>query len=511
VGEEPLKSALQAAHAELLQRIEDLSLVRQVGDALAGEVALEGLARALVLLLQDELGVDLAALWTVDELGGGLRLTALVRAGDEAAHTSPDGRLEPFAAGLLGRAAAGTPVVAAGSTLRQVDVVPAEAAGVASLLLYPVSARQRTLGVIGIGVSQPPAVGAEHERVLGLIAPVVALALESAGLYQQLACENRTLRAELQNRYGTASLIGASPAFCTLLENVRRLADADITVLVLGPSGTGKEIIARALHAGSPRRAQPFVAINCAALPEALLESELFGIERGVATGVEQRAGLIERAAGGTLFLDEIGDMSAAVQAKVLRVLQEREVMRVGGVRGIAVDVRVVAATHQDLATAVRAGRFREDLYFRLKVATLLVPALRERVQDIPLLVQHFLARFAAKHGRAGLRISSAALAALIGREWPGNVRELENAVERAVVMARGPILEPADFECELPAAVEPAFAYRQVVSTAADQAERAVLERALEAAGRNRTRAARLLGIGRRTLLYKLKRHGLG
>src|SRR5581483_1561567 len=183
-------------------------------------------------------------------------------------------------------------------------------------------------------------------------------------------------------------------------------------------------------------RDAPFVAINCAALPEALLESELFGIERGVATGVERRAGLIERATGGTLFLDEIGDMSPLVQAKILRVLQEREVTRVGGARAIPVDVRVIAATHRELEMLVREGRFREDLYFRLKVATLHVPSLAERREDVPLLAQHFLARFARKHRREGLRFSSDALAALAARPWPGNVRELENAVEQAVVLA---------------------------------------------------------------------------
>ena len=270
----------------------------------------------------------------------------------------------------------------------------------------------------------------------------------------------------------------------------------DVTVLVLGASGTGKEMVARALHHGGRRRDAPFVAVNCAALPETLLESELFGIERGVATGVERRAGVIERASGGTLLLDEIGDMSPVVQAKLLRVLQEREVTRVGGARPIPVDVRVVAATHRDLERAVQDGGFREDLYFRLKVATVRVPTLAERREDVPLLAHHFLARAAARHGRAGLRLSPEAVAALVARAWPGNVRELENVIEQAAVMAEGPVIGPAD--------------YRGVVGAAVDHTERTLIARALAAAGQNRTRAARLLGIGRRTLLYKLKRHGL-
>jgi DNA-binding NtrC family response regulator len=334
------------------------------------------------------------------------------------------------------------------------------------------------------------------------------MALENAALYERVAAENRRLKAALDSRVGEPMLIGASPAFRRMLEVIERLAAADITVLVRGASGTGKELVARALHHHSARGGGPFVAVNCAALPDTLLESELFGIERGVATGVEQRPGLVERANGGTLFLDEVGDMSLAVQAKVLRVLQEREVVRVGGARPLAVDVRVIAATHQDLERAVREGRFREDLYFRLKVASVRVPTLAERIDDIPLLAQHFLARFCEKHRRRGLELSTRAVAALVGRAWPGNVRELANAIEHAVVLAAGPLIEPADLGLE----AEPLASGRGagVLPAAADSAERAVIQRALAATGQNRTKAARLLGIGRRTLLYKIKRYGL-
>ena len=504
--EERLRQALREASSALIRRIEELSFVRRVGDALAGEVEPAAVARALVGLLRDELGLEFAGLWTVDEVAGGLRAAAWVRADDEVpACPSPAAPLLPFSSGPIGAAVTGTPVVVADAAIE--PGLPGEATGVGSFFCAPVVARGRTIAVIGLGAAAPGGIDAEHERLVGLVAPAVALALEGAVFVQRLASENRSLRAELGDRYG---LIGTSPAFRKLLAIVGRLAEVDATVLVLGASGTGKEMVARALHHGGRRRDAPFVALNCAALPETLLESELFGIERGVATGVEKRTGVIERASGGTLLLDEIGDMSPVVQAKLLRVLQEREVTRVGGARPIPVDVRVVAATHRDLERAVRDGSFREDLYFRLKVATIRVPTLAERSEDVPLLAHHFLARAAVRHGRTALRFSPEALAALAARSWPGNVRELDNVVEQAVVMAEGSIIGPADIGESGPVRSQAELDYRGAVGAAVDQTERALIARALTACGQNRTRAARLLGIGRRTLLYKLKRYGL-
>ncbi len=503
MSQEPLERALRASNAELIRRIEELSFVRQLGDALAGEVTVTAIGRAVTGLLRDELGLDLVALWSVDALDGGVRLTALAR-GDEACALD-DAPMVPFAAaGALGTAAAGSVVTC------PPDAMPSEAADLGQLVLHPLVARGRTIGVLGLGTVEPLDADAERDRLLGLIAPPVTMALENASLYERLAAENRTLRAELGDRFGRSALIGVGPTFRAMLAVLERLADADITVLLLGESGTGKEMVARALHWGGRRREGPFVAVNCAALPETLLESELFGIERGVATGVERRAGLIERAGGGTLLLDEIGDMSLTVQAKVLRVLQEREVTRVGGARALPVDVRVVAATHRDLEAAVRDGRFRQDLYFRLKVATLVVPSLAERVEDVPLLAQHFLARFAVRHERPGLRLSPDAVAALAGRPWPGNVRELENVIEQAVVMTAGTVIGPADLGLDDGAAPS-GLRYHDAVQTALGGTERTLIERALVETGNNRTQAARLLGIGRRTLLYKLKRYGIG
>jgi DNA-binding NtrC family response regulator len=510
MADEPLRRALRDANAELLLRIEELSFVRLVGDALAGAVEPAAIGRALVTLLCDELRVDRAALWITDELQAGLRLAAIGPSDDVDASAHDPAALVPFTAGALGEAGAGTPVLLADVSATSPGQAPSEFVGMAAVLLHPVGARGRTTGVIGLAGVDAGGIGTDHERLLGLIAPVVGMALESATLYGRLASENHSLRAELGQQRDAPALVGVSPAFRQLTAAMERLADVEVTVLVTGPSGTGKEVVARALHRSGRRRTGPFVAINCAALPETLLESELFGIERGVATGVERRPGLVERAHGGTLFLDEVGDMSPAAQARMLRVLQEREVTRVGGARGIPVDVRVIAATNRDLAATVRDGRFREDLYFRLKVVTLVTPSLAERVADIPLLAQHFLARFAAKHERTGVRLSPEALAHLVARPWPGNVRELENAIERAVVLSRGPVIGADEFEEETSAPSTGDLGYRQTVDTTVASAERSLIERALAATGANRTHAARMLGIGRRTLLYKLKRYGL-
>ncbi len=505
-----LERALRETNAELLRRIEDLSLVRLVGDALAGEVTLPALGRALTELLRDELVADLAALWLVDEVEGGLRLVAEARA-DEAAvvyQASGNAPFVPLArAGRLALAATGTPYDVGPE---DGEPLPLATAGLARLALQPLGARGRTVGVLVVGNAEPASPDPARGRLLGLIAPAIAIALENAMLYEKLACENQSLRAELGERFGRHALIGLSPAFRRMLALLDRLAETDVTVLLLGESGSGKEVVARALHWSGRRREGPFIAVNCAALPDSLLESELFGIERGVATGVDRRPGLFERAGGGTLLLDEIGDMSLAVQAKVLRVLQEREVTRVGGGRALPVDVRVIAATHRDLEAAVRAGRFRHDLYFRLKVATLRVPSLAERQEDIPVLAHHFLARLAERHGRPGLRFEPATLVALAERPWPGNVRELENVIEQAVVMALGPTLTPADVGLEARSSEEQAGRWRAAVRAAVGETERALLERALAQCGQNRTQAARLLGIGRRTLLYKLKAYGI-
>jgi DNA-binding NtrC family response regulator len=308
------------------------------------------------------------------------------------------------------------------------------------------------------------------------------------------------------------AIVGSSPAMMAVFKEVARSARSDATVLVLGESGTGKELVAHTLHARSARARGPFVAINCAAIPENLLESELFGHEKGAFTGaIGRRIGRLERASGGTLFLDEVADMSLALQAKILRALQDRTVERVGGSGETPIDVRLVAATNRDLAAAVREGRFREDLYYRLAVVTLHLPPLRERGGDVETLTEHFAALYAREHARPIRAIAEETLRLIRGCAWPGNVRQLRNAVERAVVMSDGEVLLPR----HLPDEVRSAARSRDVEGREESvrplaEMERSLIRRALVETGRNYSLAAELLGIHRNTLRRKIAEYGL-
>lgn len=314
--------------------------------------------------------------------------------------------------------------------------------------------------------------------------------------------ENRALRAEMGE---AAELVGQSPAFRHVLELVRRVAPTDVTVLLRGESGTGKERVSRLLHSLSTRRQGPFVPLNCAAVPETLLEAELFGIESGVATGVTARVGKFELANGGTLFLDEVGDLSPSLQAKLLRVLQEREVERVGGRQRVRVDVRLVTATNRDLEGMMGRGEFRTDLYYRLRVVELRLPPLSERREDIPLLTRHFLAAIARRSGRPALTLSRGALEALLGHGYPGNVRELENLLEASSALAPGSRIEREDVELAMGG--EEANAGVARVGGTLDDVVRAHVLGTLERCEGNRAAAARALGIDRSTLYRMLVR----
>ena len=322
--------------------------------------------------------------------------------------------------------------------------------------------------------------------------------------------ENENLRAQLRERYGLPGLIAQSPAMHAVLDLVERVAPTDATVLIQGESGTGKEVIAKAIHHASVRAARPFVAVNCGAVPETLLESELFGYARGAFTGAAgSKLGLFEEADGGTLFLDEIAEMPAALQVKLLRALQSGEVRRLGATQTATIDVRVLAATNGDLATRIAQGSFREDLFYRLNVIQMVLPPLRDRREDIPALAEHFLVRAAAKLGRT-LRLSPGALERLLRYPWPGNVRELENAIERAAILARTETVEPDDLPPHVSAGLQlgPSPALPRQITLA--EAERAHILTTLERFGRNHSGAAEALGIGRTTLWRKLKEYGI-
>jgi two-component system NtrC family response regulator len=345
------------------------------------------------------------------------------------------------------------------------------------------------------------------------------IVIERALERQTLVRENELLRQRLGGREAMAEIVSGSGEMEEVLNLVARVAPSRATVLLRGESGTGKERLARAIHAASPRAQGPFIPVNMAALPESLVESELFGYEKGAFTGADrQRRGLFEQADGGTLFIDEVGDIPLPVQVKLLRVLQEARITRLGAGENVAVDVRVVAATHQDLEAMIRAQRFREDLYYRFNVVAIRIPPLRERRSDIPPLLEHFIQRFAEINGKAVTGVDAAALDLIVKYSYPGNVRELENAVERAVVLARGSRITRADLPLSIRAGASPLAATgigedgEGGAGGLADQVEaleRRLVGEALERSGGNQSEAARLLGISEKNIRDRLKRWG--
>jgi two-component system, NtrC family, response regulator HydG len=342
------------------------------------------------------------------------------------------------------------------------------------------------------------------------------LTIERAMEHQQLKTENRQLKDALGLDFDRSHIIGQSPAMVRLLTTAVQVAASEATVMICGESGTGKELVAGVIHHNSPRSKGPFVKINCAALTETLLESELFGHEKGAFTGAERRReGKFVQAHGGTLFLDEVSEMPISMQVKLLRVLQEREVTRVGGEAVIPVDVRLVVATNKQIPDLIREGAFREDLFYRLNVINLDLPPLRERRGDIPLLAQHFLDLFNRRNAKEIRGFSPQGMDVLGRYHWPGNVRELMNAVERAVVLAREPFLDAADFafltpDPDTPAAGGEAEALDLPPGIPLESVEREAILKTLEAVGGNKSEAARQLGITRKTLASKLKKYGL-
>ncbi len=370
----------------------------------------------------------------------------------------------------------------------------AEKRAVHSLMCVPLNNLDKAIGLIYLDTTNPGARFSDEDlQLVTAIAGIASMALESARQVEWLGSENQRLRAEVDLDH---DMVGDSAAMREVYQLIERVATTDSTVLVYGESGTGKELCARAIHRNSGRRDQPFVAINCAALTETLLESELFGHERGAFTGaVTQKRGQLEMANSGTIFLDEMGEISPALQAKLLRVLQERDFMRVGGTRSIPLNIRVIAATNKNLLTATREGTFREDLYYRLNVVAITMPPLRDRKEDIPQLANYFAAKYAEKCNRRIMGISTDAGTLLKQYDWPGNVRELENALERAVVLGSSGMILPEDLPetlHETPAQSMRSSTYheavrqlkRQLILTAMDQSEGKITE------------AARLLGV---------------
>ena len=347
----------------------------------------------------------------------------------------------------------------------------------------------------------------------------ILIVIEKALEQSRVLDENRRLRLELGQKYDFSSIITASSGMAKILQTVAKVVETKSTILIQGESGTGKELLAKAIHYNSPRQDKPFIAVNCGAVPGALIESELFGHLKGAFTGADRaKQGLVEAAHQGTLFLDEVGELSPDMQVKLLRVIQEEEVRPVGSTQSRKVDFRLVAATNKDLEALTAESGFREDLFYRLAVIRLTVPPLRQRIEDIPLLANHFMDEMAQKHGRPRLAIPEPIMAHLCALEWPGNVRQLRNVMEQALLLSDGPelgreYLPPlggaggAGVGVSIPEGV---VDLKAALARAAEQVERRVIGQALEIMGGNRTRTAEALGISRRALLNKIKAHGL-
>ena len=383
-----------------------------------------------------------------------------------------------------------------------------------SFICVPIKDRRKTIGALSI--TYPYKQNRNYEDSVQLLTIVTSMISQSLRLAQlvereraQLQDENALLKRELQQKYDFRNIVGTSKEMRDVYEQIAQVAPSGATVLIRGESGTGKELVAHAIHYNSPRSSKPFVKVNCAALPESLIESELFGHEKGAFTGaVARKRGRFELAEGGTLFLDEIGDLSPAMQVKLLRALQEREFERVGGTETIKVNVRLITATNVDLEQAVSDGRFRSDLYYRLNVFSIYLPPLRERRTDILLLADHFLEKYGGQNGKRIKRISTPAIDMLMTYHWPGNVRELENVIERATLVCEGNVIHGY----HLPPTLQTAEGSGTVTKMSLDQAvgafEKDLIQDALKTSRGNRARAARLLDTTERILGYKVKKY---
>ena len=385
-----------------------------------------------------------------------------------------------------------------------------------SFICVPIIVQRTTAGTLAVDLKFKAERDYESSvKFFGIVSSMIAQALNVQRLVEEerrrLVDENTHLRQELRERYDFSNIIGTSGPTRQMYEQVAQVAQTNTTVLIRGESGTGKELIAHAIHYNSLRAKKPFVKVSCAALPDTLIESELFGYEKGAFTGANARKkGRFELAEGGTIFLDEIGDINASTQVKLLRVLQEREFERLGGTESVRVNVRVIAATNKDMEKAIADGTFREDLYYRLNVFTIFVPPLRDRKADLLLLADHFLEKFSREHGKVIKRISTPAIDMLMSYHWPGNVRELENALERSVLVCDGQVIHGHHLPPSLQTAEGSGTVTRVSLKDAVEGFERDLIQDALKTTRGNRAKAARLLDTTERILNYKVRNLGV-
>ncbi|MGE0454625.1 MAG: sigma-54 interaction domain-containing protein [Vicinamibacteria bacterium] len=400
--------------------------------------------------------------------------------------------------------------------LNRTGVYRGSGRGELSYLCVPIALDGKPVGALGLALAYSRERAYDQEaRYFAVVAALIAQALRVERLVeaerQRLVQENTELRHELGRRYDLRNLIGSSRPLQQVQEQVAQVASSASTVLIRGESGTGKELVAHAIHYSSPRADGPFVKVSCAALPESVVEAELFGHEKGAFTDARvQKKGRLELAHGGSLYLDEVGELSPSTQVKLLRVLQDREFERLGGVEPVKVNVRLIAATTKDLELAVQAGTFREDLFYRLSVFTIHMPPLRERRPDVPLLADHFVEKYAAAHGKDVRRIATTAIDMLMSYHWPGNVRELENCLERAVLVCEGGVIHAHHLPPTLQTAEVSGTVPRQSLAAAVEAYEKDLIQDALKSARGNRAKAARLLDTTERIIGYKIKKYAI-
>jgi Nif-specific regulatory protein len=385
-----------------------------------------------------------------------------------------------------------------------------------SYICVPIKIGRETVGALGVDLHYKQ--NRDYDRIVkflqvvtGMIAQAVRLDHLVEAETKRLVAENIHLREELRERYDFSNMVGSSGGMRQVYEQISQVAGSNTNVLIRGESGTGKELIAHAIHYNSPRAKKPFVKISCAALPETLIESELFGYEKGAFTGAQSRKlGRFELAEGGTLFLDEIGDLNLTTQIKLLRVIQEREIERLGSTETIKIKVRLIAATNKDLENAISESTFREDLYYRLNVFTIFVPPLRERKPDVMALTDYFLEKYNKEHSKPIKRISTPAIDMLMSYHWPGNVRELENAIERAVLVCEGNVIHAHHLPPTLQTAEETGTIGKLSLEETVSSYEKDLIQDALKTTRGNRRKAARLLGATERVLNYKVKKYAI-
>ncbi len=494
-----------------------LSDLLEVSQTLGSTLNLRSALLRVLEILEESHGTLSAAIALKDERGGDLA----VEAATGASKLRGDARYR-LGEGITGRVVqSGRPIVVPRVSreplfLDRSGVFKKSGKDELSFVCVPIKADKDTVGALGVALPYHKDRSYEQEaKFFGIVGSMVGQAVRIHNLVeaerQRLLDENTKLRQELRERYDIRNIVGSSRAMQQVYEQVAQVAQTGTTVLVRGESGTGKELVAHALHYSSPRAKKPLVKVSCGALPESLIESELFGYEPGAFTDARAlKKGRFELAHGGTLFLDEVGELSPATQVKLLRVLQEKEFERLGGVSPIKVNVRVVAATNKDLEAAVKDGVFREDLYYRLNVYSIYLPPLRERRPDVPLLADHFVEKYARAHGKDVRRIATSAIDMLMSYHWPGNVRELENCLERAVLVCDSGVIHAHHLPPTLQTAEVSGTLLRQSLREALDAQEKDLIQDALKSARGNRAKAARLLDTTERIIGYAVRKYGI-